>query len=104
MQASAKVRAARKEMQIARLKAKTEDPENYSEYYANQPLQKVRAAKAEEIKAARRALRDAQEDLAVAEITGEGLRAAQESHAVAALVVHKLSVPGANPGANLSAG
>ncbi len=103
MQASPKVRAARKEMQLKRLDVKANDIENYPEFYRNQPLQLVKAAKNAEIKSAQQALSVAIEDLAVAEITGEGLKAAQETRAIAALVVHKLTVPTSSTGANLSA-
>jgi len=101
MQTSEKVRAARKKMQEDRL-AKKGDP-NYAEFYASQPLQRVKAAKNDEMKAARKALRDATENLQVAEVTGEGLQAAQEAQAVAALVVHKLGARDAHPGVALSA-
>ncbi len=99
--ASAKVREARKTMQINRL-AKKGDAD-YGTYYANQPLQKVRAARNEERKVARHALRDATENVAVAEITGVGLQAAQEAQAIAALVVHKLENPAITGGPRLSA-
>lgn len=102
MQASTKVRAARKKMQIDRLAAKGDKTADYLTYYANQPLEKVRAAQNEEKKAARGALRDATENLAVAEITGEGLKAAQESVAIASLVVHKLNTRGASAGSSLT--
>ena len=93
---SEQVREARKAMQRKRLAMKAKvaegelEPADYSAYYADQPLQKVKAAKNAEIASARKALKDAREALSVAEITGEGLKAAQEAHAVAALVVHKL--------------
>lgn len=107
---SEKVRAARKEMQMKRLEAKAagspaDDPESrgsYGEYYENQPLQLVKAAKNDEIRIARNALVQANEDLAVAEVTGEGLVAAQEAQAIAALVVEKLSAPDGAPVAQLS--
>jgi hypothetical protein len=102
MQASEKVRSARKDMQEKRLALKGSD--DYATFYANQPLQKVKAAKNEEMKSARTALRDAIDNLQVAEITGEGLKAAQEAHAIAALVVHKLDArDNARSGSQLSA-
>jgi hypothetical protein len=88
MIASERVRDARKKAQLARLDKKGK--KDYAKYYANQPLQKVKAAKNEELRSARQALKDAAENLAVAEVTGENLEAAQESAAIANLVVTKL--------------
>ncbi|MEE8598167.1 MAG: hypothetical protein V3S69_01360 [Dehalococcoidales bacterium] len=102
MQASKEVRAARKTMQLRRLEKKGDD--DYNEYYRNQPLQKVKAARNAEIAAARGALIDAREALAVAQVTGEGLKASQERHAIASLVVQKLEAAGHAPRASLTAG
>lgn len=102
MQASAKVRAARKKMQEDRLAQK--GSEGYTQFYANQPLQKVKAQRNAEKKAAQRALREAQENLQIAEITGDGLKAAQEAVQSAALSVHKLNLADSAPGSVLTAG
>jgi len=102
MQASEKVRAARKEMQLKRLKVKEENPDGYAEFYSNQPFQKVRAAKEKEVKDARTALRAAEEDLQVAQVTGDGLAAAQEQHAIATLVVAKLEQSDSSGGSTLT--
>ncbi len=103
MIASPRVRAARKEMQLKRLAAKEDDPEGYPEFYANQPFELVKAARQEEVRVARTGLVEANEDLQIAEITGEGLAAAQEAAAIAALVVEKLTAPAPKLGAALSA-
>lgn len=109
MQASEKVRSARKAQQQKRLdmKAKVSSgeitPESYSAYYAQQPLQRVKAAQNEEKRAARQAYKDARENLAVAEITGEGLEAAQEALAQASRVLSQFE-PRSGFGAQLSAG
>jgi len=92
MSNSSAVQEARKKMQLARLEKKGDD--DYTEFYVNQPLQKERARKNAEWRKARRDLANAAEALEVAEITGEGLQAAKEQHAIAALVVERL-----NPGA-----
>lgn len=101
MQASENVRAARKQMQEARL-AKKGTPE-YLEYYNNQPSQKLRIAAAQELSTAVTALREATEALTVAGITGVGLQAAQEQHAIASLVVQRLQAKTTPGGASLSA-
>lgn len=88
MSNSSAVQEARKAMQLARLEKKGDD--DYTEYYANQPLEKERARKNAEWRKAQRDLATAAEDLAVAEITGEGLQGAKEKHAIAALVVERL--------------
>jgi len=89
MIASAKVRAARKKAQEARLAKK--GSKDYSTYYANQPTEKVRAQEEAKIRGARQVHEDAVESLAVAEITGEGLAKAQENVVVTQLVVEKLA-------------
>ena len=102
MSNSSAVQEARKKMQLARLEKKGDD--DYVAFYANQPLQQERARKNAEWRKAQRDLANAAEDLAVAEITGEGLQGAKEKHAIAALVVERLN-PGsrsAGVGATLS--
>jgi hypothetical protein len=83
-----RVQAARKEAQEKRLNAKGK--KGYPEFYANQPLQKVKAAANEEIRKAKQSAKDAAEDLEVAEITGEKLEAAQEAAMAAYMLVAKL--------------
>ena len=83
-----RVQAARKEAQEKRLARKGK--KDYPEFYANQPLQKVKAAANEEIRRAKQSAKDAAEDLEVAEITGEGLEAAQEAAMAAYMLVAKL--------------
>ncbi len=87
---SPRVRAARKSMQLDRLAAKENDPENYADYYANMPSQRVAREKSDQIRGAKQDLRDAIEDLRVAEIDGNNLLGAQEAATVASLVVEKL--------------
>lgn len=103
MIASQRVRDARKAVQLKRVDVKENDPEGYGEFYANQPSELVRAARHDEVRAARNALSTANEDLQVAEITGEGLVAAQEAQAIAALVVERMVAPAPKAGAALSA-
>lgn len=88
MAISAKLQAARKQAQKARLKKKGDD--DYPEFYANQPLQQVRAAENEEIRKAREEVTNAEEDLALAQVTGEGLKDAQEALPVARMVLYNL--------------
>jgi len=87
---SEKVRAARKEMQLARLKEKEENPEGYAEYFANLPKQVAKAKVNETIRVARQELRDATEALLIAQETGEGLLRAEEALQVATMYVAKL--------------
>jgi hypothetical protein len=86
---SEKVRAARKKQQLARLKAKgkKDAAETYPAYYAAMPAQKVKAAAAEQIRLDRQDVKDTAEALQIAEITGDGLLAAQEKHEVAKRVL-----------------
>jgi len=100
MSAPKTVQEARKAMQTARLKEKGK--KNYPEFYAKQPLQVVKAAKNEEARAARQALKDADEALAVAEITGEGLEEAKHDRAVAALIAERSVPSGSTSSASLS--
>ena len=88
MAISAKLQAARKQNQKARLKKKGDD--DYPEFYANQPLQQVKAAENEKIRKAREDVKNAVEDLALAEETGEGLKEAQEGLPVARMVLYNL--------------
>lgn len=88
MAISAKVQAARKQKQKERLKRKGKP--DYPEYYANQPLQKIKAEENEKIRKAKQDVRDAAEDLQLAQHTGEGLKAAQEAVQVTRLIVHQL--------------
>lgn len=88
---SGKVRAARKTAQKARLAAKKKGKGNdYAEFFANQPQQLVKAQVNEQIHTARDELKDAIEALGIAEITGEGLFAAQETAHVSQLYLNKL--------------
>lgn len=89
---SEKVREARKAGQVARLKAKKKGKGNdYAEFFADLPKQKLKQQVNEKIRAARQELRDAMETLAIAEETGEDLLNAQEAAQVAALFVNKLN-------------
>lgn len=88
MAISAKLQAARKQAQKARLKKKGDD--DYPEFYANQPLQQVKAAENEEIRKARQDVGNAEDDLRLAEVTGEGLKDAQEALPVARMVLYNL--------------
>ncbi len=85
---SEKVRAARKKAHLKRLQAKTE--ENYPEFYANQPHQRIRAEVNERICLAKVDLKAALEAVQIAEIEGKGLLACQETYQVAGLVLMKL--------------
>ncbi len=87
---SQRVRDARKTEQLDRLAAKENDPTNYAAYYANMPASKVRREKAEQIRGAKADLRDAIDDLNVAQIDGVNLLGAQEAATIATLVVEKL--------------
>lgn len=93
MTAPKTVQEAKKESQLARLKAKKDAPKKYPEFYASQPLQLVRAEENAQFRAKRETLRSANEALAIAEITGEGLEQAQNDQAVAALVVERARPP-----------
>lgn len=91
MLGSARVRAARKSGQKARVKfKKTAKGNEYAEYFANLPKQITKAKVGEKIREAKADLKDALEDLAVTEETGEDLLAAQEAAQVAKLFVQKL--------------
>jgi len=81
------VRDARKKAQLARL-AKKGDAD-YPQFYAKQPQQLVKAQENEQIRLDRLAVKDTAEALQIAEITGEGLLAAQEKVTVAQLVLRK---------------
>ncbi len=89
---SARVRAARKLQQLDRVAAKENDPKGYADYYANMPSNKIRREKSDQIRGAKQDLREAIENLQVAEINGVGILAAQEAAAIATLVVEKLVV------------
>lgn len=91
MQGSAKVRAARKTQQKARIAAKKKGKGNdYAEFFANQPQQKLKAEINDKVRTAREEFTNAMDDLSVAEITGEGLLAAQETAHVSGLFLNKL--------------
>ena len=90
-------------MQLKRLEEKEKNLDGYPAFFANQPLQLVRAEKEKELKDAQANLRAAADDLQVAEVTGEGLAAAREAHAIAHQVVAILSAPEPSGGANLTA-
>lgn len=93
MSVSPAVQAAKKKMQLARLDVKENDLENYPEYYANQPAQVEKARLNKILKDAEQVLRDANEALEVAVITGEGLETAREAQAIAAKVVEMSQPP-----------
>jgi len=104
---SEKVRAVQKKAQLARLKAKEKDIKNYPAYFANLPLQKIAQAANEKLRGARQVLKDANENLAIAEITGEDLAKSQENVAIAELVINKLEAAKnvrSAPGLSLAAG
>lgn len=85
MKLTAEARKARKESQLARLKAKSEmTAEDYSEFYAAQPIQVAKAACNAEINAARREVRRAKSSMDMAIATGQGFEAAEQAVAVAA--------------------
>ena len=87
MSVSPAVQAAKKKMQLARLEVKENDLENYPEYYANQPAQIERARVSKIYKDAQQVLREANEALEIAIITGENLETVREAQAIAAKVV-----------------
>ena len=87
MRGSEAVRAARKKAQLARLAKKGD--KNYPEFYANQPLQLVKARANEQIRLDRLEVARTYEVLQIAEITGDGLLEAQEKAAIARLVLEK---------------
>ncbi len=94
MSNSPAVRAARKDMQLKRLEEKAKGKKgDYPSFYANMPFQKVRAAKNETFRANKQAVKDAQDALDVAEVTGDGLEEATQALAVAELVASR-SEPG----------
>lgn len=98
MAVSEAVQAARKAKQLERIEKKkglktAKDAAGYAEWYANQPMQLVRAQKNAVLQANRRKLDETNEVLAVAEIDGVGLEEAKHAQAVAALVVER-SQPG----------
>jgi len=100
MAAPKTVQEARKAMQTARLKKK--GSKDYPTFYANQPLQKVKAEANAKLQGSKAALKAANEALQIAEITGEGLEAAQKAQAIAALVVQKTTPVSAGSSASLS--
>ncbi len=107
MNTSAGVQEAKKAKQLERLEAKKsagEDPEGYAKYYASQPLQIERAKKHEAHQEALQSLRNANEALAIAEITGENLETARQEQAIATLVAERAQPPerGAGNAASLS--
>ena len=104
MTAPTTVQEALKEMQLARLKKKKNSPKDYPAFYAKLPFQVERKKQYAMHRTKVQALKDANEVLAIAEITGEGLEQAKHDQAVAALVVER-SVPprrGASAAAGLS--
>ena len=100
MSNSPAVQAARKEMQLARLKKK--DSKDYPKFYANQPFQVERARQNAEWRAARDTAEAANEALEVASITGKGLEAAKEAAAVANLVAARLKPASRSSGSSVS--
>lgn len=98
MSVSAAVQEARKAKQLERIEKKkgmktAKDAAGYAKWYANQPMQVVRAQKNATLRDNREMLVEANEALAVAEIDGVGLDEAKHAQAVAALVVER-SHPG----------
>jgi len=91
---------AKKQMQLARLEQKGK--KGYATFYANQPQQLVRAKKNTKWRQSKQDLREANSALAIAEVTGEGLVAAQETQAIAALVVERTQPSKASASAGLS--
>lgn len=87
MMVSQTVRDARKKAQLNRLDRKGD--KDYPQFYANQPQQLVKAQANEQIRLDKLAVRETAEALQIAEITGEGLLAAQEKATVAQLVLRK---------------
>ena len=87
MMVSQAVRNARKAAQLKRLEKKGD--EDYPQFYANQPQQLVKAQANEQIRLDKLAVKETVEALQIAEITGEGLLAAQEKATVAQLVLKK---------------
>lgn len=95
-----RVQAARKKVQTKRLDAKTK--KGYIDhcgkdglvdklgFFASQPLQLLKAAQNEKIRLARMDYVATQEDLEVAEITGDGLQEAQQKFVVAGLALRSV--------------
>lgn len=79
MIASDKIRAARKEAQKARLAKKGDD--DYSEFYAKQPVQVVLAERNAAIKAAKSELKASKDAVELAMVTGDGLDQARAAYA-----------------------
>jgi len=100
MSNSVAVQKARKKMQLDRLAMKGK--RGYAEYYANMPYQKERARQNAVLRGNKQTLKDAIEALEIATITGEGLQAAKEAHAIAVRVV-EISTP-SRPGERATAG
>ncbi len=103
MGVSVKLQAARKQAQKARLKKKGKP--GYPEFYASQPLQKVKAEENEAIRKAKSDQRNAIEDLKLAEVTGKGLKKAREQIQVTRLIVQQmvaLKVANKHPGVTLT--
>ena len=90
MIASSAVKKARKAAQHARIKKKETDLENYPAFYANQPIQLLRAAANEKIREAKATAAKALETVQLAEISGKGLMESQQELTVATLVVEQL--------------
>lgn len=100
MSTSPAVQEARKTMQIARLEQKGK--KTYAKFYAAQPFQVEAAKKNAAHRATLKAFELANEALEIAEITGEGLNAAKEAQAIAALVVERSTPVHASSTSNLS--
>lgn len=84
------VRTVRKKAQLERLDAKAGATGNeYAEYFANLPQQRVAAQVNEQIRADREDVKDKVEALQIAEITGEKLLKSQEELQIALLVLQK---------------
>jgi len=93
MSVSPAVQAAKKKMQLARLKQKKDNLKGYPEFYASQPAQVERARVSQIFKDAKASLRAANEALEIAIITGEGLEAARDTQAIAAKVTEMAQPP-----------
>lgn len=106
---SEEARAIRKQSQLARLKAKQDDPDGYPDFYANQPVQKAKAEMNAKITAARQLIRVSREALDIARASGEGIEAAENaldiaSAALNALLAQKQARFKPNLPANISGG
>lgn len=106
---SDEARAARKEAQRERLKAKADKKVDYPVFYADQPLQLARAEVNDQIRQARQLIRQANKDLEISRATGINIVVAEGAvrdakAALAGLRLLKQTRFKPNVGAALSAG